>query len=144
MKIRKTIVRRRRAFTLLELLIVIVILGVLVAVIARNFFGSAEGAKEDTTRVKIKVLGQQLDVYRLHMDTYPESLAALLEQPSDTEQQKKWRGPYVDKEQLVDAWNHEFEYKFPGQYNQNTFDLSSRGKDNQAGTDDDLKNWEKT
>lgn len=141
--------RRRRAFTLLEVLMVVVIIGILAAVVVPNFFGAAEGAKEDLTRSMIDTgISGTLDMYRMHMGRYPtsdEGLLGLVEAPDDEEIGAKWRGPYVtDGTKLRDKWGNELNYESPGQYNETTYDLSSPGQDGQFGTDDDITNWEKT
>jgi len=147
-RIRKTAVSRR-AFTLLEVLMVVVIIGILAALVVPNFFGAQEGAKKDLTQALIDSgVNGTLDMYRMHMGRYPttdEGLAALVEAPDDDELAEKWRGPYVkDGSKLKDAWGNELIYESPGQYNETMYDLSSPGQDNQEGTDDDVTNWEKT
>lgn len=143
-------IARRRAFTLLEVLMVVVIIGILAAIVVPNLFGTLKGAREDTTRSTIKSgFNGALDLYRMHMGHYPREdeggLAALLEKPDDEEAAAKWRGPYVKEgTKLKDAWGNDFIYQAPGQYNEETYDLSSPGADQQEGTDDDITNWEKT
>ncbi|MFQ5804875.1 MAG: type II secretion system major pseudopilin GspG [Phycisphaerae bacterium] len=140
---------RRRAFTLLEVLMVVVIIGILAALVVPNFFGAQEGAKIDLTRALIESgVNGTLDMYRMHMGGYPdtdEGLAALVDPPDDEELAEKWRGPYVkDGSKIKDAWGHDLIYESPGQYNEDWYDLSSMGPDGQEGTDDDITNWEKT
>ena len=63
----------------------------------------------------------------------------------DEELAEKWRGPYIkDGSKLKDAWGNDLVYESPGQYNENTYDLSSTGPNGQEGDDDDITNWEKT
>ncbi len=139
-----------RAFTLLELLMVIVIIGLLAAFVAPNFFGAEGKAKKDLTQAKIDSgLGGALKMYRAHVGHYPTEeeggLKALTQKPDNEDVAKKWAGPYVDKvTDLQDAWGNELIYRSPGQYNETSFDLASPGEDGQEGTDDDLVNWEKT
>ncbi len=140
---------RRRAFTLLEVLMVVVIIGILAALIVPNLIGTLKGVEEDTTRVMIESgLKTPLNLYRMHMGHFPtsdEGLAALVEAPDDDELAEKWRGPYVeDGSKLKDAWGNEFIYESPGQYNEDRYDLSSPGPNGQEGDDDDITNWEKT
>ena len=141
---------RARAFTLLEVLMVVVIIGLLAAFVVPNFFGAGERAKVDLTAALVKSgFSNALDMYRAHMGSYPKSdeggLTALVQRPDDEEKAKKWSGPYVKKVQdLKDAWGHDFIYQCPGTYNENEFDLSSAGPDGQEGTDDDITNWERT
>jgi len=139
----------RRAFTLLEVLMVIVILGLLVAFVAPALFATGEKAKVDLTKAAVDSgFGNALSLYRMAMNHYPTDeeggLKALYEKPSDEEAAKKWAGPYIEKpENLKDAWGHEYIYKCPGQYNEQGYDLSSPGPDGKEGSDDDIVNWKK-
>ncbi len=138
---------RMRAFTLLEVLMVVVILGVLVALIVPNFIGTGEGAKKDATAIKIKSLRTQLDLFKTHCGRYPsseEGLNALVATPEDEQVSKLWRGPYCDVAMLKDSWGNDLIYKEPGEYNQTGYDLSSPGPNRVEGDDDDVTNWEKT
>jgi general secretion pathway protein G len=141
---------RARAFTLLEVLMVVVIIGLLAVFVAPSFFGTGEKAKEDLTRAKIESgLGGALKMYRVHMDHYPTDdeggLKALIDKPSDEELAKKWAGPYIERlTDLKDAWGNDLIYKCPGQYNEQGYDLSSPGHDGQEGTEDDIVNWQKS
>jgi general secretion pathway protein G len=141
---------RARAFTLLEVLMVVVIIGLLAAFVVPNFFGAGDRARVDLTDALVKSgVNGALDLYRAHMSTYPRTdeggLTALVQRPDDEERAKKWSGPYVKKVQdLKDAWGHDLIYQCPGTYNENGYDLSSAGPDDQEGTDDDLTNWERT
>jgi general secretion pathway protein G len=139
----------RQAFTLLEVLMVVVIIGILAALVVPNFFGASEDARIRLSKALIESgINGTLDLYRLHMGQYPttdEGLAALVERPDDDELAEKWAGPYVkDGSKIKDAWGHDLIYESPGQYNENSYDLSSPGPDGQEGTDDDITNWEKT
>lgn len=139
-----------RAFTLLEVLMVVVIIGLLAAFVVPNFFGAGERARKDLTQALIDSgLNGALDLYRAHMGTYPPSdeggLELLVEPPEEEEQAEKWAGPYIQKaEDLRDAWGNELFYEFPGEYNENSYDLYSAGPDGEEGTDDDIKNWRET
>ncbi len=139
---------QRRAFTLLEVLMVVVIIGLLAAFVAPNFFGAGERAKVDLAAAAVKSgLNGALDLYKAHVGTYPPSedggLKLLLEPPQNEELAKKWSGPYLKKaEDLKDPWTHEWIYECPGKYNEKSYDLSSGGGTD--GADDDITNWEKT
>ena len=95
----------RRAFTLLEVMIVVVIIGLLAAFVVPDLFRTQEGAKEDLTKALIDSgINGTLDMYRMHMGRYPstdEGLAALIEEPDDEELAEKWRGPYVKELSLI-------------------------------------------
>ena len=137
---------RRRAFTLLEVLMVVVIIGLLAAFVVPNFFGTEEKTKKNlsTALVKSGVNGT-LDRYRLDMGHYPtteEGLIALVQKPDNEEDAKKWAGPYVKTaSDLKDSWGTDLIYKSPGEYNTDSYDLSSAGPDREPGTDDDIGNW---
>lgn len=140
----RIVVRRRavrRAFTLLEVLMVIVILGILAAIIVPQFGGTQEKAKIDLTRTQIQQLGSDLERFKLHCGSYPRELGDLLTKPEGDEF-KEWAGPYI-KAPAKDAWSRPLNYKFPGEYNQNGYDLWSSGPNGQAGDADDIANWEK-
>ncbi len=140
----------KRAFTLLEVLMVVVILGLLAAFVVPNFFGAQRRAEEDLASAAVTgSIPSALKMYRMHMGRYPGeddgNLMALVEKPEDEEEAEKWAGPYIeDAEQLKDPWGHEYVYEYPGTYNEDGFDLYSIGPDGSEGTDDDIKNWEES
>lgn len=145
---RKKMVRRARvrAFTLLEVLMVVVIIGLLAAFVVPNFFGVGEQAKVDLTRATIDSgFNGALTAFRANVGRYPtgdEGLKVLNQRPEDEEAAKKWAGPYIeDLNKLRDAWGREFRFASPGEYNREGYDLSSAGKDGEFGTDDDIVNW---
>jgi general secretion pathway protein G len=134
---------RRAGFTLVELLVVLVILGLIVGFAAPQVFKFLGKAKTDAASVQISRLGAGLDLYRLEMGSYPstdQGLEALIAQPSDAE---RWNGPYIDKaDALMDPWRNPYQYRFPGE--QAEYDLYSLGADGQEGGDGenaDLVNW---
>jgi general secretion pathway protein G len=140
---------RRRAFTLLEVLMVVVIIGLLAAFVAPSFFGAGDQTKVKLVQATVDSgFANALDVYRAAMGDYPRSedggLKLLIEAPQDEKQAKKWAGPYLKAKDLVDPWEHEYLYQYPGKYNDKGYDLSSPGKDGQEGTDDDIVNWKRT
>lgn len=140
---------RRRAFTLLEVLMVVVIIGLLAAFVVPNFFGAQRGAEIDLAEAAVTgSIPNALKMYRLHMQRYPGEddggLMALVEPPEEEEAAENWRGPYIDDpEKLKDPWGNEFVYEYPGQYNEDGFDLYSLGPDGEEGTEDDITNWER-
>lgn len=147
LKIRGKAKSRRRAFTLLEVLMVILILGLLVALIVPSFMGTGEKAKQDLTKQQVESLRSQMELFRMHCGRFPttsEGLAALLKAPDDEALKGKWAGPYLSTGQVPkDAWQHELKYESPGQYNQDSYDLSSSGPNGQFGDQDDITNWTK-
>ncbi len=139
---------RRRAFTLLEVLMVVVIIGLLAAFVAPNFFGAGERAKIDLARATVMSgMNGALDLYRAHVGTYPLSddggLKLLLEKPSNEDLAKKWSGPYLKRtDDLKDPWGREWKYECPGKYNEKSYDLWSEGPT--EASDDDITNWQRT
>ena len=136
---------RRKAFTLLEVLMVIVILGILAALIVPSFLGTQRGAEINATRAQVKGLDNDIERFRLDCGRYPseqEGMAALVTKPDDEELADKWHGPYL-KDPAKDAWGTPLGYRSPGQYNETSYDLWSFGPDKQEGTDDDITNWKK-
>jgi len=138
----------RSAFTLLEVLMVVAIIGLLAAFVVPQLFGTEEKAKIKLTKAAIDSgLNGALDRYRLDMGHYPREsdggLMALVQKPDDEEEAKKWSGYLKSAKDLKDAWGRDFLYQYPGRYNENGYDLWSAGPDGEEGTDDDICNWER-
>lgn len=129
-------------FTLLELLVVMVIIGMLASFVAPKFFAQIGKSQTKTARAQIDALEKSLDQYRLDIGRYPtteQGLAALNERPAG---ETKWSGPYLKKIVPMDPWSHAYVYKNPGEHGE--YDLLSYGKDGQpGGTDEaeDITNW---
>ena len=126
----------RRAFTLIELLLVLVIIAVLAAVVVPKLVGRTEDAKIKATKGSLSNIKTALEAFEVDNGRFPstsEGLNALLIQPSGL---TNWRGPYVDKHIQADAWGNPFVYRFPGNQNPNGFDLSSTGPDGHESADD--------
>ena len=132
--------RRQGGMTLIEIVIVIAILGSLMALIVRNLTTQQDAAKEDQARIQMGTISQALTLYRLHNNSYPntaQGLDALLSNPGDS---KRWRGPYIEKEKLVDPWGQPFDYNSDGR----NIQIISSGVDTQMGTDNDIYYPEKS
>ena len=142
-RIRKT--TRRSGFTLVEIMVVVVILGILAATIIPQFIGTAHDAKVSMARANITELESAVEKFYIHMDRYPsseEGLDALVTEPADGA--GKWRGPYVKMVRL-DPWSNPYQYRSPGQNGALTFDLWSRGADGADGGEAegaDITNWQ--
>ncbi len=129
--------RKRKGFTLLELMIVIIILGMLAGLIGLKLIKRGEEAKVTLTQVQMKNLEEALNLYKLHNSLYPtteQGLKALVEKPKIEPIPKNWKGPYIEKVPK-DAWGNDFIYISDGKH----FTLISPGPDGEEGTDDDLK-----
>ena len=127
--------RRSAGFTLLELLVVIVIIGLLAAYVGPRYFAQLSKSERSTAKAQIESFGKALDAYRLDTGRYPtteQGLAVLLVKPND---EAKWAGPYLQKQVPMDPWGNPYLYRAPGQGGD--FDLSSLGKDGQVGGDNE-------
>jgi general secretion pathway protein G len=134
---------RSRGFTLLELLVVMVIIGMLVSYVGPKYFSQIGKSEVKTARAQIDGLEKALDTYRLDTGHYPsteQGLAALFTAPAN---EAKWQGPYLKKTVPLDPWGNAYLYKSPGEHGE--VDISSYGSDGQpGGTKDDAKdigNW---
>jgi len=141
---------RNKGFTLLELLVVIVILGILATYVGTRIMGKPEEARQTQAKIQIQALENALNMYRLDNGEYPsteQGLRALVEKPSVGNIPKTWReGGYLEKSRVPkDPWKNDYAYLNPGVRNTNSFDLFSYGADNQPGGEGknaDIGNWE--
>ena len=120
-----------RGFTLLELLVVVVIIGLLAGIVAPRYFGQVGKSEVNVARAQLDALEKALDQYRLDVGHYPSTelgLKALVERPAS---EPKWSGPYLRKDVPPDPWGKPYVYKVPGEKGE--FDLLSYGKDGQPG-----------
>lgn len=132
------------AFTLVELLVVMVIIGLLAALVAPRFIRQEEKAKLKATKAQIELLGTALDTLRLDAGRYPtteEGLEALRTRPGGLD---KWDGPYLKKEVPLDPWGRPYIYRNPGEHG--PYDLLSYGADGAPGGEGDnrdITSWER-
>lgn len=131
-----------RGFTLLELLVVIVIIGLLASYVGPKYFSQLGKSEVTIARAQIDAFEKSLDTYRLDVGRFPstdEGLAALLEAPASAA--VKWNGPYLKKVVPLDPWGHPYQYRSPGA--KGDFDIISLGREGQpggAGEDADISN----
>ena len=129
-------------FTLLELLVVMVIIGLLAGYVGPKYFAQIGKSEVKTAKAQIDALEKALDQYRLDVGHYPtteQGLAALFTMPPN---EPKWEGPYLKKAPPADPWGHAYIYKTPGEHGE--VDILSYGKDGQAGGNGeaaDIVNW---
>lgn len=136
---------KRKGFTLIEIMLVVIIIGILTAMIVPNIAGRSEQARNVAASTDIDSnLSAALDLYKLDSGTYPtteQGLEALTVLPTVSPVPAKWNGPYLkNKKQIKDPWGHDYVYVFPGTHNKNSYDLSSLGADN-VESKDDVANW---
>jgi general secretion pathway protein G len=133
---------RRHGFTLLELLVVMVIIGLLAAYVGPKYFSQVGKSEVKTTRAQIVAFEKALEQYRLDVGSYPtteQGLNALVAKPANA---SKWDGPYLAKSVPLDPWGNAYVYKAPGDHGD--VDLMSLGRDGRPGGDGldaDIGNW---
>lgn len=144
---RSTLRAHRRAFTLIEILVVIAVIAILASLVAPNVFQHVGTARSTTARSQLEMLATALDAYRLDTGRYPTSaqgLAALETIPS-IDPPSTWRGPYLRRALPVDPWGNPYVYLAPGDVNPTGYDLLSYGADGRPGgegEDADILGWQ--
>lgn len=134
--------KNNKGFTLIELMVVVLILGLLAGVVGPRLFGNVGKAKQKAAKTQIEIFGTALDSFRLDIGRYPtsaEGLAVLRTKPSDGE---GWNGPYLTKEVPLDPWNQAYHYICPG--TNGDYDLYSFGADKTEGGEGenaDIMSW---
>ncbi|NJK88603.1 MAG: type II secretion system major pseudopilin GspG [Myxococcales bacterium] len=128
--------RSQRGLTLIEILVVVTILGLIAGIVGITVAGQLEDAKIDTGKVQIKNISDALELYKVKLNRYPstaEGLNALTSPPEG-------RKPFMETIPM-DPFGAEYLYISPGTHNPSKFDLSSKGPDGVADTEDDINNW---
>ncbi|MFM2289341.1 MAG: type secretion system protein [Pseudomonadota bacterium] len=135
--------RRSGGFTLLELLVVMVIIGLLAGIVAPRYFAQVGKSQVKAVKAQVDGLDKALEQYRLdvgHLPTNEQGMGALQTQPTG---EQNWAGPYLKKEVPLDPWGNAYNYVVPGTHN-NDYDLWSWGRDGKqggTGEDADIGNW---
>ena len=136
------IIRQRQAFTLVELLLVLVILGVLAAIVLPKFSGISERSRVTATQTQLSTFKTALDAFEVDMGFYPKGKSGLLDLIQQPRDAKNWHGPYLQSDVIPkDPWGTDYIYECPGRHNPSFYDLYSAGPDGRAGNEDDIGNW---
>lgn len=133
--------KREQAFTLVELLLVVTIIGILAGAVMLNFSGRTQEAKITRAQQDIKNIGMALSMYEIQIGSYPSSdqgLMALVEDPGV----EGWTKPFTQQKTFRDPWGNDYRYNTPGDKSGMEYDLYSIGPDGQDGSEDDIGNWE--
>ena len=133
--------RMGRAFTMVEIIVVVIIISVLAALIVPKFFGRIGEAKRGAAQAKAAEIEKAVDMFRYDYERFPNTLDELVNQPADIPGEK-WKSPALKAKDLTDPWGRQYVYRCPGQHG--TFDLLSLGADGQEGgegEDADVVNW---
>lgn len=129
-----------RGFTLIEILLVVIIIGILVSLVAPRLAGRSEEARIQATKADIEGgLSLALDLYEVDNGRFPGGLQDLITASGSA---TNWKGPYLKKGLPKDPWGSPYVYQYPGTHNPSGYDLYSLGADKQEGTADDITNWE--
>jgi general secretion pathway protein G len=125
----------QRGFTLLEVLVVLVIIGLIASLVGPRLFGSVDTAKIQTAAIQIKTLRGAVESMRINIGTYPttdQGLRLLTTAPVDGDLKNKWKGPYLEEAVPLDPWGNAYVYSFPGKEGQ-AFSIQSLGADGKPG-----------
>ena len=132
--------RTASGFSLIELLVVLVILGLIAGLVVPNIIGRTEVAKSRAAKAAVQQLSSAVDGYYLDVGNPPDSLEDLVKQPGGVD---NWRGPYAKNSLITDPWGNQYQYIYPGDHGE--YDIISYGADKTQGGEGknaDINNWE--
>lgn len=132
----------RAGFTLIEVMVVVIVIGIMAALIAPKFLGRREQAKQGVAKKNIAQIENTINMFQLDYGRYPEALDELVQQPGDVPDDQ-WMVPDLKPKDLNDPWGNPYVYRYPG--NNGIFDLLSMGADGAEGGEGDgmdINNWE--
>lgn len=119
--VNKTTNRRRRGFTLVEVLLVMTILAIMAGLVLPKITGKSQQAREDAVRAQCDAFKTGLNMFEVDNGYYPRDMKALVEKPHDA---ANWHGPYLDKDTIpLGPWHQPYVYQYPGKHNPGTFDI---------------------
>jgi general secretion pathway protein G len=130
--------RSRQGFTFIEIMLVVLIIGILMAAVVPNLVGRTRGARVSVAKASLRTIEQSLGTFEMKAGRFPtteEGLESLRKRPGDLTEDE-WDGPYI-KDEILDPWKEPFVYKSPGDNNRD-YDLFSKGPDKREGTNDDV------
>ena len=130
--------KKNKGFTLIEIMLVVIILGILAAMVVPKLTGRSDEARRSVAKTDIESnLALAIDLFDVDTGEYPSSLEDLSKAPASA---TNWKGPYV-KKLPRDPWSHSYVYKYPGEHNTDGYDLYSLGKSGTEGGSDIIGNW---
>lgn len=132
--------RNDKGFSLIELLVVLVILGLIAGLVVPNILQRGEDAKVRAADAEVQRLSMAVDEFYLDNGRVPRELEELVDEPGNA---SNWNGPYVNQSNLVDPWDNPYEYRYPGEHR--SYDIYSHGADGSPGGEGpnrDVTNWD--
>lgn len=140
MRTRKSRVRRM-AFTMVEIIVVVIIISVLAAMIVPRFIGRVGEARQSTAKQQVAEIEKAVDLFHYDYGRYPVTLEELVTRPSDIPEEK-WKAPTLKPKHLTDPWERPYQYRCPGDHGPvDIFSLGADGQEGGAGDNADVVNW---